>query len=310
MGKQKKSHEEFIQKFKEKQPVLFNNIEIISKYEKSNLPILIKDKYGICESYTANLLNGHPSTIQTAVNKHSYFTNQLLEVNPSFFDSREFVSYYIAPKKHILVKDKYGICKVAPDHLLGGRTPTIRSAINPTEYWINMAKEVHGELYDYSLVEYVDAITPVYIMSNYQTFEQTPNSHLQGRGCSILGAQSNYHYTTYVNKGLNSNYYKGFKVYIIKCYNENEVFYKIGRTFKSIKDRYRIDINMPYTYEIVKIFDFKRTFDDGIENCKLEHKLHLDNREFKYKPLIKFPGSAVECFSQVNLNIARELLTN
>ena len=45
-------------------------------------------------------------------------------------------------------------------------------------------REVHGDLYDYSLVEYVNSQTPVAIICNaHGVFNQKPNAHLLGHGC-------------------------------------------------------------------------------------------------------------------------------
>ena len=53
-----------------------------------------------------------------------------------------------------------------------------------TALFIEKAKKVHGEKYDYSKVNYVDAKTKVTIMCpKHGEFEVTPNSHLNGNGC-------------------------------------------------------------------------------------------------------------------------------
>ncbi len=51
--------------------------------------------------------------------------------------------------------------------------------------FIEKAKKVHGDLYDYSKVEYVNSSTKVCIIDpNYGEFWQTPNAHLNGEGNS------------------------------------------------------------------------------------------------------------------------------
>ena len=50
--------------------------------------------------------------------------------------------------------------------------------------FIKKAKEIHGDKYDYSKVKYVDNHTKIIITCPvHGDFEQTPNSHLNGRGC-------------------------------------------------------------------------------------------------------------------------------
>ena len=53
-----------------------------------------------------------------------------------------------------------------------------------TEQFIEKARKVHGDKYDYSKVNYVDAKTKVTIICpEHGEFEQTPNSHLSGQNC-------------------------------------------------------------------------------------------------------------------------------
>ena len=53
-----------------------------------------------------------------------------------------------------------------------------------TEKFIEKAKEVHGDTYDYSLVNFKDVRTPVTIIcKKHGPFEQVPYYHLAGNGC-------------------------------------------------------------------------------------------------------------------------------
>jgi hypothetical protein len=57
-----------------------------------------------------------------------------------------------------------------------------------TEQFIANAGAVHGDRYDYSLVEYVDSTTKITIIcSDHGSFEQTPSEHLVGSGCGKCG---------------------------------------------------------------------------------------------------------------------------
>lgn len=58
-----------------------------------------------------------------------------------------------------------------------------------TQEFIKEAKEVHGDKYDYSLVEYINNKVSVKIKCNKcgKIFEQTPNNHLNRKGCNICG---------------------------------------------------------------------------------------------------------------------------
>lgn len=60
-----------------------------------------------------------------------------------------------------------------------------------TEEFVKRAKEIHGDKYDYSRVEYKNATAKVTIIcSVHGEFEQMPSMHLQGNGCPKCGAIS------------------------------------------------------------------------------------------------------------------------
>jgi len=53
-----------------------------------------------------------------------------------------------------------------------------------TEEFIAEARKVHGDKYDYSKVEYINALKKICIICpEHGEFWQTPNSHLSGKGC-------------------------------------------------------------------------------------------------------------------------------
>lgn len=56
-----------------------------------------------------------------------------------------------------------------------------------TEDFISKSKNIHGDLYDYSQVEYVNNTTPVLIRCKKHNFvfQQRPKKHLLGQGCPI-----------------------------------------------------------------------------------------------------------------------------
>ena len=58
------------------------------------------------------------------------------------------------------------------------------------EKFLKKAQKQHGSRYDYKDVIYVDAKTKVLIRCDvHGPFEQTPDGHLQGRGCKPCGAE-------------------------------------------------------------------------------------------------------------------------
>ena len=173
---------------------------------------------------------------------------------------------------------------MSPTDLYKVKKIPISCAINPTEYFINQAKEIHGDLYDYSLVEYVNNETKVFITSKYRTFDQTPQGHLSGKGCKLVGREKSKKWITenptgwswdaWEKAGFISKKFVAFQCYIIKCWNDDrtEVFYKIGKTFVSIKERFRCNAVFPYNYEILMLTDNSARYISELEN-KLKKSL-------------------------------------
>ena len=159
-------------------------------------------------------------------------------------------------------------------------------------------KKVHGNRYNYDKVVYEDSKKNVIIVCPiHGDFPKTPNSHKAGKGCHKCAMESptGWGYTEWQKAGEKSKNFDNFKVYILRCWNDEEEFYKIGKTFTKIKLRYSRKKEMPYNFEICKIIISK----DFRFICELEERLKRENRNNKYLPLTYF-GGRNECFSKIN----------
>lgn len=90
---------------------------------------------------------------------------------------------------------------------------------------------------------------------------------------------------------------KGY-LYIIKCSNDNESFYKIGITKQEfLRKRFSCDTSMPYNVETIKTYVSHPSiiFD-------LETKLHQICKQHHYTPIINF-GGYTECFTNIEMAI-------
>ena len=90
---------------------------------------------------------------------------------------------------------------------------------------------------------------------------------------------------THNKKGLE----KGF-LYCIELKHNEEIFYKIGMTSRSIEKRFGQIKH--YTYKIIQIIEMT-----NLECAKIEYNIHKNNEHIKYKPNIKFDGRT-ECYSE------------
>lgn len=161
-----------------------------------------------------------------------------------------------------------------------------------TEQFIQKAQEIHGDRYDYELVEYVHSHTKVKINCHtHGVFEQTPTNHLNHNGCPICAKEA----FGWTRSGFKANCDKNNNglgiLYILECFNNDERFIKIGITSNSIKRRYNSTKDMPYAYRVLDeiIGDPSYIFD-------LETEMHRQHKEHHYVPNIPFGGSLTECF--------------
>ena len=98
--------------------------------------------------------------------------------------------------------NKIKICIVCPihgefwqeprTHLNGSGCPKCKKNFKlTTKTWIEKARQIHGDKYDYSKVEYINNKTKICIICPiHGEFWQNPNSHLQGFGCKKCGTYS------------------------------------------------------------------------------------------------------------------------
>jgi len=99
----------------------------------------------------------------------------------------KFVEYKNAKTKVKIICSTHGIFEQTPGNHLNGKGCSECSGNKKlnTEEFIEKAKAIHGNKYDYSLVEYKNAkINIKIICSEHGIFEQIVSNHLSGKGCS------------------------------------------------------------------------------------------------------------------------------
>lgn len=90
------------------------------------------------------------------------------------------------------------------------------------------------------------------------------------------------------------------KFIFLECWDENENFFKIGRTFNTVKQRF-FNSEMPYNYKVLQLFEFKKlTQENANKSFDLEAELKRLNKQNKYVPKQSFKGME-ECYSSLNL---------
>ena len=122
------------------------------------------------------------------------FIKKAVEVHGNKYDYSK-VEYHSMHEKVVIVCKKHGEFLQTPANHLSGHGCRLCSTEKHSELkrsnnemFCEKAKEKHGNKYDYSKVEYLNAATKVCIICpEHGEFWQTPNSHLSGSGCPKCG---------------------------------------------------------------------------------------------------------------------------
>lgn len=249
-------------------------------------------------------------------------TQEFIERSKKIFPNLDYtlVNYVNNHTNVKIICSKHGIFDINPNnhlrghgcpkcgHILGGK----KNSKN-LEYYINIFKKIHGDKYDYSKVEYIDAKTKVKIICpEHGEFWQTPYEHSKGHGCQKCGIKKTINTTKLSNEKAQEiikeqsikNHYKyrpfnyinaqqHIKCTCIVCNNEWEQTYNHlsrGRgcrkcAVKKTTDSYRLETDevlrriRPYAernlYEIISVDNYVNNTTNNIL-CKCKKC----NREF------------------------------
>lgn len=152
---------------------------------------------------------------------------------------KEHGSFFQTPHKHLLGKG----CPLCKNKIMGAYR------IKNTEWFVDKAKQVHGDKYDYSNTEYhrymehLEIICPI-----HGKFSQTPSNHLNGFGCKYCGRDraSSVAKGGYTEYALRTGAYSGdervymYHVILQSRNNSNDFIEKVGITiFHNVKERFK-----------------------------------------------------------------------
>ena len=102
----------------------------------------------------------------------------------------------------------------AKEHLEGHgckkcKIDKLKKLTSNTEIFISKCKKIHGELYDYSLVNYINANTKVDIIcKTHGIFKQKPSEHLSKKGCPICGGKIKMNTISFILKSNKKHFNK------------------------------------------------------------------------------------------------------
>lgn len=228
---------------------------------------------------------------------HKKFLKNMLERNPKILQKVLFVEEFKGTHINLKAQTKYGEVSLPPARWYKINEIQRISATDPTNYWINEAEESRGKEVMYHKAHYTGREDPIILVCPaHGDFNTTPTDFLhRGRMCPDCIAEIA---STYGSAWSRSNYVKRIagkesSCYVIKCWDEEELFYKIGVSV-DIRNRFAGKA-MPYEYEVLKEFKGSAGFVWDKEHL-LQGKHRLKN--LSYTPVKNFAGYT-ECFSDI-----------
>ena len=185
------------------------------------------------------------------------------------------------------------VCKICSAKLVGEQ-----NRLKAAEKFIAKCIEIHGSKYDYTDTKYVKNQEKVSIHCNTcgTNFTQRPADHKRGHGCPNCKTNGGWSYSDWEQAGKGKD---DFKVYIVECWNDQERFVKIGKTFNTLAKRFNGTSNMAYEWLCIKEIKGSAKF-----ICNLEQELHILFKQDKYIPKLAFHG-VTECY---NLETKKDIL--
>lgn len=192
----------------------------LTEYKNSYTKIkIICKKHGIFKQAPSGHLTGngckkcHRESTKTGINT---FIKKATEVHASKYDYSLTV-YVNARTKIKIICPTHGVFYQTPNsHLLGTgcKKCYYEKKYSNKEEFVKKSMEIHGNKYDYTLVEYIHARKPVKIICNtHGVFKQTPNNHLRGQRCKMCspsnGEKKIYDYLS--SNGIKVKQQKRFK---------------------------------------------------------------------------------------------------
>ena len=158
-----------------------------------------------------------------------------------------------------------------------------------TEDFIKKAKLVHGKKYNYTLVEYMESKTDIKIICPiHGVFEQIPNSHLMGKGCSRCGhtkikniKELTKNFISKANEKHDNKYY-----YSLVEYTDSKSYVKIicnkHGIFNQLPNNHLNGTGCPKCSTIIRANNRKIGLDSFIKRATSKHNNKYDYSLAKY----------------------------
>ena len=208
------------------------------------------------------------------------------------------VDYISAETKVCIICPEHGEFWHTPHaHLNGHRCPNCFGNIKLTnEEFIKRSKEIHGDKYDYSKVDYISAETKVCIICpEHGEFWQTPHMHLSSQGCPNCNTSKNSKIVQKVENKL----------------NDLKIIYEKEKTFDWLVDKSHmyLDFFLPEYNVAIECHGIQHfeSVDFFGGNLGFEERCKRDNLKFK---LCSEKGIKIYYFADIDCEYFEKIYCN
>lgn len=293
------SLEEFISKSNKKHNYRYDYSLV--EYEKSIIPVkIICPDHGVFKQRPLEHLRGCGCKKCTRPYKNTdIIIKEFENIHKHRYDY-SLIEYKSMHTKVKIICKIHGIFEQQPaNHLMGQGCPICNSNKLNREIFIKKSEKIHSEKYDYSLVDYINNGTKVKIIcKNHGVFEQRPNSHLKGYGCSKCRKLCITDFVERSNK-IHYNKYDYSMVILIDTIKKVKILCPEHGIFEQTPNRHlsgngcpkcRISKGELKIINYLKVKNIKYEYQKIFDNCKDLYKLPFDFYLPEHNICIEFDG--------------------
>ena len=302
MGR-KLTTEEFIEKAKEVHgdKYDYSKVEYTGSKNKATITCPI---HGEFKQTPSNHLNnfgcfecGKTATKNSELSNTKQFIEKAKSIHGDKYDYSK-VEYKNAHTKVTITCPIHGeFEQMATNHLIGygcfecGKKNRTKNQILNKNDFIEKTKEVHGDWYDYSKVEYNNTHDKIRIdCPVHGEFIQKVYVHLNGHGCPECASETRGFWNPkFIRKHHQDKLNNPCTLYVLECYSEDESFIKVGITTKTLEERYKDKKDFTYQYDT--LYEFHSTL---IHCSEIEQEVLQAFKDYQHEPIVIFGGSS-EC---------------
>lgn len=213
----KRSNEEFVIAAKAVHGDIYNYSMVNYKNNLSKVVIICKLHGKFLQSPISHINHrcGCPQCSHNVLKTNDDFILQASTTHRDIYDYSK-TNYVNDQTKVIIVCKNHGDFLQTPNkHLAGQGCPTCVNKNKTTDIFILQANAIHESKYNYSEFIYRGAfVKGIIICSKHGRFEQTPDNHLHGKGCSKCVGKYSIKCDKWIDSLSNKNIIKGFRMRI------------------------------------------------------------------------------------------------